>query len=168
MQAAPSPLEAANDGVGSSERVDRFPESSLTQWIGVLLQRAAQDTQLAFEKALSVLDIDSRQYSIACLIREFGPQSQVALCDMLQVDRASMVKFVDRLESSGWVTREPHPGDRRQNAVTLTAKGRKGLKSADSMARSTESQCLQALSTDQRETLRQLLRTALGWRPPAV
>jgi MarR family transcriptional regulator, lower aerobic nicotinate degradation pathway regulator len=138
MQAVPRPTDAANDAARAS-----------------------------LESALNAQGIDSRQYRIAWLIREFGPQSQVSLCDMMQVDRASMVKFVDRLETRGWVTREPHPSDRRQNAVTLTAKGRKALKSADAAALACEQQTLAVLTSEQRVAFLELLK-ALVHRGPTT
>jgi DNA-binding MarR family transcriptional regulator len=129
------------------------------------LHQVSDDARAALEAALAELGIDLRQYRIAWLIREFGPQSQVALCDMMRVDRASMVKFVDRLQAQGWVTREPHPSDRRQNAVTLSAKGRKALKSADAVAHACEDRSLAALSAEQRATLGEILK-ALAHRGP--
>jgi DNA-binding MarR family transcriptional regulator len=49
--------------------------------------------------------------------------------------------------------------DRRQNAVTLSARGRKGLKAADAVARRNEEHVLAALTAAQRATLTQLLQT---------
>lgn len=167
MQAAPRPHEAANDG--SSAPIDPSnpapAEREQVPWVSVLLQQASDQAQASLEAALTGLGIDPRQYRIAWLVREFGPQSQVALCDMLTVDRASMVKFVDRLEARGWVTREPHPSDRRQNAVTLTAKGKKGLKAADAAAQACEERSLAALSPQQRAALAEILKVLVQRGP---
>lgn len=43
-----------------------------------------------------------------------------------------MTKLVDRLEGQGWVERGPDPEDRRRIRVTITAGGRKKLRSLES------------------------------------
>lgn len=52
-----------------------------------------------------------------------GPQTQRQLADALDVSPRNITGLVDALARDGFVTREPHPRDRRATLVTLTAKG---------------------------------------------
>ena len=52
-----------------------------------------------------------------------GPSTQRALSEALRVSPRNVTGLVDGLESTGFVTRAPHPTDRRATLVTLTAKG---------------------------------------------
>ena len=52
-----------------------------------------------------------------------GPSTQRVLADALGVTARNVTGLVDRLEETGFVTREPHPQDRRATLVTLTGHG---------------------------------------------
>ncbi|NEW38344.1 MarR family transcriptional regulator [Nocardia cyriacigeorgica] len=53
-----------------------------------------------------------------------GPQSPTELSGRLRVTTASVTELVDRLEHRGWISRAPHPHDRRRILVSLTDTGR--------------------------------------------
>jgi DNA-binding MarR family transcriptional regulator len=159
MQAAPNPVEAANDGVASSfEAVAVLAETGSPVPVCELLERVSSRLRTGLDAGLEPMAIDTRHFRIAVLLRDAGPQSQVWLCDRTRVDRASMVKLVDRLQEEGWVTREPCLADRRQNAVTLSMRGRKSLKAAETIAQHNEDHVLGALAPSQRAALQDLLR----------
>jgi DNA-binding MarR family transcriptional regulator len=52
-----------------------------------------------------------------------GPCKQQALARALGVSPRTITALVDGLVATGFVTREPHPTDRRATQVTLTAQG---------------------------------------------
>jgi DNA-binding MarR family transcriptional regulator len=52
-----------------------------------------------------------------------GPTTQRALADLIDVSARNITGLVDALAATGFVTREPHPTDRRATLVTLTAHG---------------------------------------------
>jgi DNA-binding MarR family transcriptional regulator len=52
-----------------------------------------------------------------------GPSTQRVLAEALRVTARNVTGLVDGLESTGYVTREPHPEDRRATLVTLTDSG---------------------------------------------
>jgi MarR family transcriptional regulator, lower aerobic nicotinate degradation pathway regulator len=153
QQAAPQPPEAANDAHPHSAAAAAAAAYDLSD----LLEQVANRMRSGLDASLAAMDIDARHYRVARLVQSLGPQSQVALCDHTAVDRASMVKLVDHLQANGWVTREPFPADRRQNAVTLTARGRKGLKAAELASRRNEEHLASALTASQVLLLKQLL-----------
>jgi DNA-binding MarR family transcriptional regulator len=52
-----------------------------------------------------------------------GPMTQRALADALQVSARNVTGLVDALVATGFVTREPHPTDRRASLVSFTDHG---------------------------------------------
>jgi DNA-binding MarR family transcriptional regulator len=81
---------------------------------------------------------------------------------------ATMTTIVDGLERKGFVTREPHPDDRRSLQVRLTAEGRR-MRGAAPNVEDMFRGCCSGLSPDDTRTLANLLTrldTALaGWDP---
>lgn len=58
------------------------------------------------------------------VVAEQGPSTQRALAQALDVTPRNVTGLVDALVETGFVTREPHPEDRRARVVTLTARSR--------------------------------------------
>ncbi|WP_035860544.1 MarR family winged helix-turn-helix transcriptional regulator [Cryptosporangium arvum] len=52
-----------------------------------------------------------------------GPSTQKSLADALNVSARNITGLVDGLEQTGYVTREPHPDDRRATLVSMTEPG---------------------------------------------
>ena len=50
---------------------------------------------------------------------------QTTLADAVGIEGASLVRLLDELQASGFITREQDPNDRRANAVNLTERGRR-------------------------------------------
>lgn len=65
---------------------------------------------------------ESRTHLLWVLLRQ-GPATQRALADALRVSARNVTGLVDALVATGFVTREPHPTDRRAALVTLTEHG---------------------------------------------
>jgi DNA-binding MarR family transcriptional regulator len=57
-------------------------------------------------------------------LRQRGPCTQATLASDLRVTPRAITALVDGLAASGFVTREPHPADRRATLVTFTERGR--------------------------------------------
>lgn len=58
-----------------------------------------------------------------------GPVPQRVLAEALGVSARAVTGLVDGLAATGFVTREPHPQDRRATLVTFTGKGRQAVRS---------------------------------------
>jgi DNA-binding MarR family transcriptional regulator len=64
----------------------------------------------------------SRAHVLWVLVHQ-GPVTQRALADSLGVSARTMTGLIDGLVGTGYVTREPHPTDRRATLVTNTKRG---------------------------------------------
>jgi DNA-binding MarR family transcriptional regulator len=57
-------------------------------------------------------------------LQQRGPCTQATLAADLHVTPRAITALVDGLVATGFVTREPHPSDRRATLVTCTSQGR--------------------------------------------
>jgi DNA-binding MarR family transcriptional regulator len=72
---------------------------------------------------LERMGLTASRAHLLLLIAEHGPSSQRELADLLEVTPRTVTALVDGLESTGFVTREPDPTDRRVARVTMTRQG---------------------------------------------
>jgi DNA-binding MarR family transcriptional regulator len=78
-------------------------------------------------RLMELQEIGVRQYGLGFArgrvlwaLRESGPVLMRALSDVLQISPRTVTGLVDALEADGWVTRSPHPADRRATIISLT------------------------------------------------
>ncbi|HWL99347.1 MAG TPA: MarR family transcriptional regulator [Nocardioidaceae bacterium] len=64
-------------------------------------------------------------------LHERGPSTQRVLAEALDVSPRNVTGLVDGLVATGFVTREPHPTDRRATLVCFTAHGERIAKQFD-------------------------------------
>jgi DNA-binding MarR family transcriptional regulator len=57
------------------------------------------------------------------LLHRTGPQTQRQLSQALKCSPRNVTGLVDALQTAGFITRDPHPTDRRATLVTLTSQG---------------------------------------------
>ena len=63
--------------------------------------------------------LPSEQVRVVWELRRLGPMPQKSLADAIGVRARSITGFVDALTTTGFVTREPHPTDRREILESL-------------------------------------------------
>ena len=97
-------------------------------------------------------------YALLASLAEFGAHSQAELARRIGVDRSDMVALVNELEQQGLVVRSPDPEDRRRNAVTLTAAGRRVMASMQRQVEKAQEELLEPLDAEERRTLVTLLQ----------
>lgn len=78
-------------------------------------------------RLVELLDFGAREYGIGFArgrvlwaLRESGPMLMRALSQALGISPRTVTGLVDALEADGWVTRSPHPTDRRATVISLT------------------------------------------------
>ena len=104
-------------------------------------------------------------FAVLSALDESGPLSQADIGRLLGLDRNNVNGIVVRLEGGGFVSREPDPGDRRRNVVTITPAGRARFSELLSHADAVQAELLTALSADERENLIRLLGKVLASHP---
>ncbi len=80
----------------------------------------------ALTRRLSKLDIE-RHFSPLIVVAETPCCTQQHLCDVMKMDKASMVRVVDYLSDNKYLVRVKNAKDRREVFLELTEKGKKKL-----------------------------------------
>ena len=83
------------------------------------------------------------------------PPNQIA--DRMILTRATVTGLVDSLERRGYVTRGPHPSDRRMHLVQITPEGRRIASEFRTIVHAHQRQWFEVLDEQQRSTLLDLL-----------
>jgi DNA-binding MarR family transcriptional regulator len=116
-----------------------------TGLIGYRLRRA----QLAvFQRFLSVFDqlkLRPADYSVLVLIADNPGRKQTAIAEALGIKRANFVTLAHGLEQRGLIERRPSVGDKRANALHLTADGTAFLSRARALHDAMESELVDRL-----------------------
>src|SRR3954462_8064125 len=95
---------------------------SLTS-VGFLLHLALRRIGESIALALEGSGIHPGHMGILGALTDRGGMSQRRLGEITQIEKSSVVLFVDGLEGGGWVPRVVDPEDRRAHIVEMTAEG---------------------------------------------
>ncbi len=133
----------------SESVVDR---SVLEAKLGFRMRMADRAIYKQFVKQVGMTPV---QYSVLMLVAENEGMSQGAIGEALNIDRASTMALMDKLESAGWVERRRSPVDRRRYAMYLTAQGKKHVVATEKKVQKTDDQFKQLLTAAQ---LKELIR----------
>lgn len=101
--------------------------SILSNFLGFHLKMAQAAVQRGFVEALASVDLTQRKHAVLSVVGANQHLSQVQVANALQIDRATMMSLIDRLEREGLLTRERSTQDRRRQELVLTGKGRELL-----------------------------------------
>ena len=89
--------------------------------IGFLISDVARLMRTAFDRRVRRLGLTRSQWLVINRLHRRPGATQSELADMLEVEKATAGRMVDRMEKKGWVVRRPDANDRRVNRLHLTA-----------------------------------------------
>ncbi|HEY1419397.1 MAG TPA: MarR family transcriptional regulator [Candidatus Dormibacteraeota bacterium] len=116
-----------------------------------------------------LLGMRLKPYIALGYIRDHPGASQHELEIALFMDANGVVLLLNELEAGGFSVRRRDPQDRRRHIVEMTASGHAALERADKARESLEDEVLGGLSTEERATLKALVRRVLdGMLQPAA
>ena len=127
---------------------------SLPSWLAGRV--AARGRELVAE-ALAREGLKPAHHAVLAAVSEYGPVAQSDLVRRLGFDAKDLVLLLNHLEETGLAVRAPDPRDRRKNAVTVTAAGRKTLKRCATLAERANAELLAPLTVEERAQLTALL-----------
>ena len=130
-----------------------MPEASREVWLLITDLVLDHDRRREVSEALGISF--GRARAVRRLARQ--PMSMGELAAALGIDPPNATVIVDDLEAQGLVRRRPHPTDRRAKVVEATRKGKALARRADEIL-GTPPPALSALSTDDLEALRRILK----------
>ncbi len=136
----------------------RLATAPIAEEIEFLLARARTVGILRANEALAAYGIKVRHYVVLSLAASDLTPSQRELAEFLHLDPSQIVATIDVLEKQGWVVRQPSKEDRRIKVLNATADGKRVLAQIEAAVKDAEADSLSALSIDERDQLRGLLR----------
>jgi DNA-binding MarR family transcriptional regulator len=89
--------------------------------IGFLISDVARLMRTAFDRRVRDLGLTRSQWLVINRLHRRPGATQSELAEMLEVEKATAGRMVDRMEKKGWVVRRPDAADRRVNRLHLTA-----------------------------------------------
>lgn len=90
---------------------------------GHLVRRAHQISVALFMSELSHEDVTPVQFAILNAVMDTPGVDQVTLANRVAFDAATSGSVIGRLETKGWIRREPDQADRRRKLLWLTNAG---------------------------------------------
>jgi DNA-binding MarR family transcriptional regulator len=87
---------------------------------GYLLNDTARLLRRRFEQKAGDYNITSAQWRAMAQLSRNDGLTQVALAHILEIEPMSVCRLVDRMETGGFVVRQPDPADKRAKLVYLT------------------------------------------------
>ena len=88
--------------------------------IGFLISDVARLMRTAFDRRVRGLGLTRSQWLVINRLHRRPGATQSELAEMLEVEKATAGRMVDRMEKKGWVARRPDASDRRINRLYLT------------------------------------------------
>jgi len=134
----------------------------LADHLGYYIRRAQVWVFQDFIRSLASIDIRPAQYSVLVVIGANPGLSQSDLAGALGIERARLVRLLDRLEKRGLTQRLPSPKDRRSHALQLTVQGQKMLKRAKALAAQHEARLADKIGAEPRRLMIGYLREFIG------
>jgi len=126
-------------------------------YIGYVISDVARLMRTVFDRRVRRLGLTRAQWLVMTRLYRRPGASQSELAEMLEVEKATAGRLVDRLERNGWVVRKADPLDRRINRLYLTAEAERVQARMWAIAQATVDDALVALSPDERRQLDELM-----------
>jgi DNA-binding MarR family transcriptional regulator len=125
--------------------------------VGFLAADISRLMRTEFDRQVSALGVTRAQWMVLARLARRPGCSQTELADMMEMERATAGRLVDRLEENGLVRREPDPDDRRIRRVFPTDLATGQQSQMRAVADTIVDDALSDLSPDERETLMTLM-----------
>jgi len=113
-----------------SEAEDDGGVGAINQILGFHLRLAHGAVYRHFQETFEQLDLTQKQVSVLWLVGDHPGIAQTDLAQRLQMDRATVMAIVNRLQARDFLVRGASTHDRRRQTLTLQPAGVEALKLA--------------------------------------
>lgn len=120
---------------------------------GHLVRRAHQIAVALFMSELAKEDVTPVQFAILNAVMDTPGVDQVTLANRVAFDAATSGSVMGRLETKGWIRREPDQADRRRKLLWLTPTGQKATLEMKRSVNLVQEKILSPLSTEEAQML---------------
>ena len=133
--------------------------ADMSRRITFLMHDIARRARYLFDARARSKGITRAQWRVLTSLARLDGPTQSDLAELLDVERITLCRMVDRLAEAGLVERRADPSDRRVWRLHLTERATPLVEELSSMANAMEEELLEPLTVDQRDVLRSLLTT---------
>lgn len=156
-----SRLRKKSKSAGKTERADKsitLETGHLHQTIAYHIRRAQLQLWRDFKENVNSGTLIRGQYTVMSMINANPGITQIDLSRELDIDKASLVPLIYRLEKAGWITKIPAEEDRRRHTLFLTKEGQKNLNILNENMEVHEKEIRSKFTNPEVKTLIKLLR----------
>ncbi|MCA0249778.1 MAG: MarR family transcriptional regulator [Proteobacteria bacterium] len=132
------------------------------EYIGYVLSDVARLMRTVFDRRVRDIGLTRAHWLVLTRLYRRPGASQTELAVMLEIDRASAGRMLDRMEKNGWVERHADSEDRRINRLYLTDDARRAHKAMWAIAEATVDDALAPLSERERDQFTRLAARVKG------
>ena len=95
-------------------------KEDLSRNFGFILNDVARLMRITFDRRVKALGLTRSQWWVLNHLFRNNGATQSELADILEIEKATLGRLLDRMEAKGWIRREEHSTDRRAKCVFLT------------------------------------------------
>jgi MarR family transcriptional regulator, transcriptional regulator for hemolysin len=143
-------------------------------YIGYTITDVARLMRTVFERRVRSVGLTRSQWLVIARVHRRPGLSQSEVADLLEIEKASAGRLIDRMEAKGWLKRVADGSDRRVNRLHLTPAADRLHAAVWPLAEATVDEALGDLSVEERRRLTRLMTRvksklqALAERDPAA
>lgn len=128
-------------------------QESLDRNFGLILHDVARLLRTNFDRRVKAIGLTRSQWWVLThLYREDG-LTQTTLAELMEIEKPSLGRLLDRLEAKKWIRRDCDPSDRRAKRIYLTIDVEPMIREMRQHAAATRGQALAGLSDAEHEQL---------------
>jgi len=127
------------------------------RYIGFLISDVARQMRGAFDRRVRRLGLTRAQWQVLSLLHHRPGASQTELAELLEVERATAGRMIDRLERKNWVERRADAADRRINRLFLTTEARDVQSDMGRIAEDMMDDAMGSLAADEQDLLADMM-----------
>ena len=126
--------------------------------IGFLVHDVARLMRTMYDRRMAPLGLTRSQWWVLNHLYFHEGISQTEFAAVLDIEKATVGRLLDRLEAKGWVARKSDEHDKRTKRVYLTKKVQPTLQIMRDMAAVTRDEAVRSLNKTERKQLRNMLK----------
>jgi MarR family transcriptional regulator, transcriptional regulator for hemolysin len=123
----------------------------LSRNFGFIMNDVARLMRTTFDRRVRSLGLTRSQWWVLTHLYRNDGVTQSELADTLEIEKPTLGRLLDRLESKGWVRRESDVHDRRAKRLYLTEEVAPAMKAMRAAAAEVRREALSGLSTEEQE-----------------
>jgi MarR family transcriptional regulator for hemolysin len=126
-------------------------------YIGYAITDVSRLMRTVFERRVRATGLTRAQWLVIARLRRHPGLSQSEIADLLEIEKASAGRLIDRMQAKGWLQRRDDASDRRINRLHLTPEAERLHAAIWPIAEATVDVALGDLSAEERRQLTRLM-----------